>query len=45
MWRRKVTAIAGDGARQRLTFATGDEVDAKLVILATGLNPGLRDTA
>ncbi len=39
----KVTAIAGDGGRQRLTLATGDEIDAKLVIMATGVNPGLRD--
>jgi 2-polyprenyl-6-methoxyphenol hydroxylase-like FAD-dependent oxidoreductase len=38
----KVTAIAGD-ARPRITLATGDEIETKLVILATGLNPGLRD--
>jgi 2-polyprenyl-6-methoxyphenol hydroxylase-like FAD-dependent oxidoreductase len=38
----KVTAIAGD-ARPRITLATGDEIEAKLVILAIGLNPGLRD--
>ena len=38
----KVTAIAGD-ARPRITLATGDEIEARLVIMATGLNPGLRD--
>lgn len=39
----KVTTIAGE-ARPRLTLATGDEVEARLVILANGLNPGLRET-
>lgn len=39
----KVTAITGDGPSPRITLATGDEIDARLVILATGLNPGLRD--
>ena len=39
----KVTAIAGDAAGQRITLATGDEIEARLVIMATGLNPGLRD--
>ena len=39
----KVTAITGDGASPRITLATGDEIDARLVIMATGLNPGLRD--
>jgi len=39
----KVTAIGGDAARQRLTLATGDVIEARLVILATGVNPGLRD--
>ena len=39
----KVTAIGGDEARQHITLATGDEISARLVILATGLNPGLRD--
>lgn len=38
----KVTAIVGD-TRPRITLATGDEIEARLVILATGLNPGLRD--
>lgn len=38
----KVTAVAAD-ARPRITLATGDEIEAKLVIMATGLNPGLRD--
>ena len=37
----KVTAIS-DEARPRVTLATGDSIDAKLVILATGVNPGLR---
>jgi 2-polyprenyl-6-methoxyphenol hydroxylase-like FAD-dependent oxidoreductase len=39
----KVTAIAGD-SRPRITLATGDAIEAKLVILANGLNPGLRET-
>ena len=39
----KVTAITGDAARRRVTLATGDEIEAKLVILANGLNPGLRE--
>jgi 2-polyprenyl-6-methoxyphenol hydroxylase-like FAD-dependent oxidoreductase len=39
----KVTAIAGD-ARPRITLATGDKIEAKLMILANGLNPGLRET-
>ena len=38
----KVTAIAGD-ARPRITLATGNEIEARLMIMATGLNPGLRD--
>ena len=38
----KVTAIAGE-ARSRVTLATGDEIEARLVILANGLNPGLRE--
>jgi len=40
----KVSAISGNAGRQRITLATGDEVEAKLVILANGLNPGLRET-
>jgi 2-polyprenyl-6-methoxyphenol hydroxylase-like FAD-dependent oxidoreductase len=40
----KVSAIGGDAARPRVTLATGDEIEAKLVILANGLNPGLRET-
>ncbi len=39
----KVTAISGDARRQHITLATGDEIEARLVILANGLNPGLRD--
>jgi 2-polyprenyl-6-methoxyphenol hydroxylase-like FAD-dependent oxidoreductase len=39
----KVTAIAGDAGRQRIALATGDEIVARLVIMATGVNPGLRD--
>lgn len=40
----KVSAISGNAGRQRITLATGDEVETKLVILANGLNPGLRET-
>ncbi len=39
----KVTAISG-GARPRVTLATGDKIEARLVIMANGLNPGLRET-
>jgi 2-polyprenyl-6-methoxyphenol hydroxylase-like FAD-dependent oxidoreductase len=39
----KVTAIAGDGGKPLITLATGEEIAPRLVILATGLNPGLRD--
>lgn len=40
----KVAAISGDTGRQRITLATGNEIEARLVILANGLNPGLRET-
>ncbi|MEP7172961.1 MAG: FAD-dependent monooxygenase [Aestuariivirga sp.] len=40
----KVSAISGHAGRQRITLAMGDEVEAKLVVLANGLNPGLRET-
>ena len=40
----KVTAISGNAVRPRITLATGDEIEARLVILANGLNPGLRET-
>jgi 2-polyprenyl-6-methoxyphenol hydroxylase-like FAD-dependent oxidoreductase len=39
----KVTAIACGAARPRVTLATGDEIEARLAIMANGLNPGLRD--
>ncbi len=39
----KVTAIAGEAGRPRVTLATGDEIEARLAILANGLNPGLRE--
>ncbi|MDP1700677.1 MAG: FAD-dependent monooxygenase [Aestuariivirga sp.] len=40
----KAAAISGNAGRQRVTLATGDEIEARLVILANGLNPGLRET-
>jgi 2-polyprenyl-6-methoxyphenol hydroxylase-like FAD-dependent oxidoreductase len=39
----KVNGISTDGDRPRVTLASGDEIDARLVILANGLNPGLRE--
>jgi 2-polyprenyl-6-methoxyphenol hydroxylase-like FAD-dependent oxidoreductase len=39
----KVSAITHDGARPLVTLADGSEISPKLAILATGLNPGLRD--
>jgi 2-polyprenyl-6-methoxyphenol hydroxylase-like FAD-dependent oxidoreductase len=38
----KVTAIAPSAHRQRVTLSTGEEISARLVILANGLNIGLR---
>jgi 2-polyprenyl-6-methoxyphenol hydroxylase-like FAD-dependent oxidoreductase len=40
--RGKVTAIANSPGRQFVTFSTGDEISARLVIVANGLNAGLR---
>src|ERR1044072_4244924 len=40
--RGKVTDIATSQDRQRVTLATGDEISARLVIVANGLNVGLR---
>jgi 2-polyprenyl-6-methoxyphenol hydroxylase-like FAD-dependent oxidoreductase len=38
----KVTAIATSAERQRLTLSNGEEISARLVVLANGLNIGLR---
>lgn len=38
----KVTAIANSADRQLVTLAGGEEISARLVILANGLNSGLR---
>ncbi|MGB3140382.1 MAG: FAD-dependent monooxygenase [Aestuariivirga sp.] len=40
----KVSAISGNAGRQRVSLSNGDEIEARLVILANGLNPGLRET-
>jgi 2-polyprenyl-6-methoxyphenol hydroxylase-like FAD-dependent oxidoreductase len=40
----KVTAISCSAARQRVSLANGDEINARLIVLATGLNNGLRHT-
>src|SRR4051794_23372859 len=40
----KVTAIKTSAERQRLTLSTGVDVSARLVVLANGLNVGLRAT-
>src|ERR1044072_1342149 len=40
--RGKVMDIAASDERQRLTLATGDAISARLVIVANGLNVGLR---
>jgi 2-polyprenyl-6-methoxyphenol hydroxylase-like FAD-dependent oxidoreductase len=39
----KVTDIAPGANRQRITLSTGEEISARLVIVANGLNVGLRD--
>lgn len=39
----KVASIATEAGRSHVTLATGKTISAKLAILATGLNPGLRD--
>jgi 2-polyprenyl-6-methoxyphenol hydroxylase-like FAD-dependent oxidoreductase len=38
----KVTAISTSGERQRLTLSDGETISARLVVLANGLNVGLR---
>jgi 2-polyprenyl-6-methoxyphenol hydroxylase-like FAD-dependent oxidoreductase len=40
----KVTAIATSADRQTLTLSTGEEISARLIVLANGLNVGLRHT-
>jgi 2-polyprenyl-6-methoxyphenol hydroxylase-like FAD-dependent oxidoreductase len=40
----KVTAIAPGPGRQSVTLSTGEELSARLVILANGLNIGLRQS-
>ena len=38
----KVTSIATGNDRQTITLSTGDEISARLIVLANGLNVGLR---
>jgi 2-polyprenyl-6-methoxyphenol hydroxylase-like FAD-dependent oxidoreductase len=40
----KATAIGTSPERQKLTLSNGEEVSARLVVLANGLNVGLRQT-
>jgi len=40
----KVAALTTSADRQRLTLAGGEEIEARLVVLAMGLNIGLRHT-
>ncbi len=40
----KVTAIATSDERQHLTLSNGSEISARLIVLANGLNIGLRHT-
>jgi 2-polyprenyl-6-methoxyphenol hydroxylase-like FAD-dependent oxidoreductase len=40
----KVTAIKTSAERQKLALSDGDEISARLVVLANGLNVGLRHT-
>jgi 2-polyprenyl-6-methoxyphenol hydroxylase-like FAD-dependent oxidoreductase len=40
----KVTAIKTSAERQKLTLSDGEEISARLVVLANGLNVGLRHT-
>ncbi len=40
----KATAIKTSAERQKLTLSSGEEVSARLVVLANGLNVGLRQT-
>jgi 2-polyprenyl-6-methoxyphenol hydroxylase-like FAD-dependent oxidoreductase len=39
----KVASIATEAGRPLVTLATGEAISPKLAVLATGLNPGLRD--
>jgi 2-polyprenyl-6-methoxyphenol hydroxylase-like FAD-dependent oxidoreductase len=40
----KATAIKTNAERQKLTLSSGEEISARLVVLANGLNVGLRHT-
>src|SRR5260370_11434345 len=40
----KASAIASTGDRQKIELSNGDEISARLVVLANGLNIGLRHT-
>ena len=40
----KVTSIATSGERQKLVLSNGEEISARLIVLANGLNVGLRHT-
>ena len=40
----KASAIASSDERQRIQLSNGDEISARLVVLANGLNIGLRHT-
>ena len=40
----KASAITSSGERQRIELSNGDEISARLVVLANGLNIGLRHT-
>ncbi len=40
----KAAAIATSRERQHITLSTGEEISARLVVLANGLNIGLRHT-
>ncbi len=40
----KAAAIATGEQRQQVTLANGDEISARLIVMATGLNVGLRHT-
>jgi 2-polyprenyl-6-methoxyphenol hydroxylase-like FAD-dependent oxidoreductase len=39
----KVSTVALGDERQRVTLATGEEISARLVVMANGLNTGLRE--
>jgi 2-polyprenyl-6-methoxyphenol hydroxylase-like FAD-dependent oxidoreductase len=40
----KVTGVSTSAERQKLTLSSGEEISARLVVLANGLNVGLRRT-